>query len=78
MSKWYSRGGADNDVILYSKVRLARNLSDTPFQSKMSPEIRKSTVKKPSRLSNAMGRLFKNTSSVLFASSDAFLTSRPL
>lgn len=46
MSKWYSRGGADNDVILYSKVRLARNLSDTPFQSKMSPEIRKSTVKK--------------------------------
>lgn len=32
MNKWYSHGGADNDVIMYSKVRLARNLSDTPFK----------------------------------------------
>ena len=46
MSKWYSLGGADNDVILYSKVRLARNLSDTPFKNKLSPEIKRSTVKK--------------------------------
>ena len=38
MSKWYSLGGADNDVILYSKVRLARNLSDTPFKNKLSPD----------------------------------------
>ena len=46
MNKWYSQGGADNDVIMYSKVRLARNLSDTPFKNKLSPEIKRSTVKK--------------------------------
>lgn len=46
MSKWYSRECADNDVVLFSKVRLARNLSDTPFKSKMSREIKKNTVKK--------------------------------
>lgn len=46
MSKWYSSGGADNDVVVFSKVRVARNLSDTPFKNKLSPEIRRSTVKK--------------------------------
>ncbi|HIW86188.1 MAG TPA: ATP--guanido phosphotransferase [Candidatus Eubacterium faecipullorum] len=46
MAKWYSSGGADNDVILYSKIRLARNLSDMPFKNKLSPEIKRSTVKK--------------------------------
>ena len=46
MAKWYNGGGADNDVVLFSKVRLARNLSDTPFKSRMSREIKKNTVKK--------------------------------
>ena len=46
MSKWYSGECADNDIVLFSKVRLARNLSDTPFKNKMSREIRKNTVKK--------------------------------
>lgn len=46
MSKWYSNECADNDVVLFSKVRLARNLSDTPFKNKMSREIKKNTVKK--------------------------------
>lgn len=46
MAKWYNGGGADNDVVLFSKIRLARNLSDTPFKSRMSREIRKNTVKK--------------------------------
>ncbi len=45
MNKWYN-GGADSDVVLFSKVRLARNLSDVPFKSRMSREVRKSTVKK--------------------------------
>lgn len=46
MAKWYNGGGADNDVVLFSKVRLARNLSDTPFKSRMSREIKRNTVKK--------------------------------
>lgn len=46
MSKWYSNECADNDIVLFSKVRLARNLSDTPFKNKMSREIRKNTAKK--------------------------------
>ena len=46
MAKWYNGGGADNDVVLFSKVRLARNLSDTPFKSRMSREIKKNTIKK--------------------------------
>ena len=46
MGKWYKDECADNDVVLFSKVRLARNLSGTPFKSRMSREIKKSTVKK--------------------------------
>ncbi len=45
MNKWFN-GGADSDVVLFSKVRLARNLADVPFKSRMSKEIKKSTVKK--------------------------------
>lgn len=46
MANWYNGGGADNDVVLFSKIRLARNLADVPFKSKMSPDVRRSTVKK--------------------------------
>jgi protein arginine kinase len=46
MSKWYAKDGNDNDVVVQSKIRLARNLSKTPFPCKMSNELRKSTCKK--------------------------------
>lgn len=46
MKNWCGTGGADNDVVLFSKIRLARNLSDTPFKSKLSSEIKRNTVKK--------------------------------
>lgn len=46
MSRWYSEIGADNDVVMFSKVRFARNLSDTPFKTKMSNDIKRNTVKK--------------------------------
>lgn len=46
MNKWYSCESNDNDVVLYSKVRLARNLSDAPFKTRMNNDIKKSTVKK--------------------------------
>ncbi len=46
MSKWYQGSGNNSDVVLFSKVRLARNLADSPFPSRMSDEIRKSVTKK--------------------------------
>ena len=46
MSVWYQGEGKNSDVVLYSKVRLARNLADSPFPSRMSDEIRKNVTKK--------------------------------
>ena len=46
MSKWYQGEGNSSDVVLFSKIRLARNLADSPFPSRMSDEIRKNVTKK--------------------------------
>lgn len=46
MNKWYSSQGNNSDVVLSSKIRLARNLADAPFPCKMSNDIRKSVCKK--------------------------------
>ena len=46
MSRWYENEGKNSDVVLYSRVRLARNLADHPFPSRMSDEIKKSVTKK--------------------------------
>ena len=46
MSKWYQGEGNNADVVLYSGIRLSRNLADTPFPSRMSSEIRKNCCKK--------------------------------
>jgi protein arginine kinase len=46
MSKWYSAQGNNSDVVLSSKIRLARNLEKTPFPCRMSNELRKSVCKK--------------------------------
>jgi protein-arginine kinase len=31
MSKWYNAQGNNSDVVMSSKIRLARNLADAPF-----------------------------------------------
>ncbi|MBQ7740568.1 MAG: ATP--guanido phosphotransferase [Eubacterium sp.] len=46
MSKWYQGQGKNSDVVLFSRVRLARNIYDYPFPSRMSDEIRKTVSKK--------------------------------
>lgn len=46
MNKWYSGEGNNSDVVMSSRIRLARNLEDAPFPCRMSRDIRKSTVKK--------------------------------
>lgn len=46
MSKWYHTNGKNSDVVLYSKIRLARNIADTVFPNRMSKELKKSVTKK--------------------------------
>ena len=45
-SKWYQLDGSNSDVVLFSKIRLARNLADSPFPERMSAELRRSVSKK--------------------------------
>lgn len=46
MNRWYNSQGNNSDVVLSTKIRLARNLSDAPFPCRMSNEVRKSVCKK--------------------------------
>lgn len=46
MNKWYQGEGNNSDVVLYSRVRLARNLADSPFPNRMNRDIRKAVSKK--------------------------------
>lgn len=44
--KWLKSNAPDSDVVVFSRISLARNLNDVPFKTKMSQDIKKSTVKK--------------------------------
>lgn len=46
MNKWYQSNADNSDVVLFSKIRLARNIADAPFPGRMSNDIRKSISKK--------------------------------
>lgn len=46
MSKWYSGDSFNSDIVLYSKVRLARNLKDYCFPIRMDNEQRRIVSKK--------------------------------
>ena len=54
MHKWYQEAGEQNDVVISTRVRLARNLEGYPFPDKLSPaqarEIVRSCGKALSRL----------------------------
>lgn len=55
MSNWYSQGAVDNDIVVSTRVRLARNLRGIPFPSRMRDEQRaqlKSKVKNAIKESN--------------------------
>lgn len=40
MMKWYEKSGQESDVVISTRIRLARNLSQYPFPVKMSSEQR--------------------------------------
>lgn len=44
MSAWYEKTGSDSDIVISTRIRLARNLSDIPFPPKWSDEQAKSVT----------------------------------
>ena len=36
--KWYEKAGKESDVVISTRVRLARNLADMPFPNRMTPD----------------------------------------
>lgn len=46
MNKWYEHTSSNSDVVLYSKVNLARNFANTVFPARMNRDQRKNTAKK--------------------------------
>lgn len=46
MSKWYSTKGGNADVVLTSRITLARNIAGIPFPCRMTNELRKSICKR--------------------------------
>lgn len=46
MNKWYVEKGPESDVVISSRVRLARNFNEYPFPHKTTPEMQKEIVGK--------------------------------
>ena len=44
MHKWYEKAGKSSDVVLSSRVRLARNTTEYPFSTKITAEEGKNLV----------------------------------
>ena len=44
--RWYEKAGANSDVIISTRVRLARNLTDYPFPNRMTAEQKAEVEKK--------------------------------
>ncbi|MGI6279810.1 MAG: ATP--guanido phosphotransferase [Acutalibacteraceae bacterium] len=46
MSSWYTQNAPDNDIVVSSRIRLARNLRGIPFPSRMTGKMRDELKKK--------------------------------
>ena len=44
MTKWYEQQGKQSDIVISSQIKLARNLKEYPFSSKISEEQAKQLV----------------------------------
>lgn len=44
--KWYQQSGAEGDIVISTRVRLARNLSDMPFPAGLSADRRKDVCRR--------------------------------
>lgn len=52
---WYLESGKDSDVIVSSRIRLARNIKEFPFQLKMTKEEKKKLIEKVKFISPSIG-----------------------
>ena len=71
-TKWMSAGGREGDVVISTRVRLARNLSDVPFPGTMTDEQSRRVI---DRVSNALERTAVNGLSAWRVSRTAELAS---
>ena len=43
-NKWYQHSGPEGDVVISTRVRLARNIENYPFPGSMEPEQRRQVM----------------------------------
>lgn len=55
MANWYLQNGKDSDVVISSRVRLARNLADFPFKDKAKQEDLEQILKKIKKIVPSIG-----------------------
>ncbi len=55
MLNWYLQNGKDSDVVISSRVRLARNLDDIPFPTKFSKEQAEEVLDKMKEVTPSLG-----------------------
>ena len=54
---WYNDIGKENDVVVSSRIRFARNIADYPFESKMDDTSAKEIIEK---VTKALGTDFES------------------
>ena len=54
MNNWYLQSGKESDVVISTRIRLARNLSDIPFVNKCSKEDFEKILQRAMKLSNEL------------------------
>ena len=52
---WYLENGKDSDIIISSRIRLARNVKDFPFKIKMSKEDKNKLLEKVKFVTPSIG-----------------------
>lgn len=52
---WYLENGKDSDVVISTRIRLARNINNIPFESKCSKENMKEIINKLSNITDGLG-----------------------
>ena len=46
MMKWFEKAGSEQDVVMSTRIRLARNLSNYPFVGSMDPKQKEEVIEK--------------------------------
>lgn len=55
MLNWYLQNGKDSDIVISSRIRLARNLEDIPFPTRFSKEQAKLVLQKMKEITPSIG-----------------------